>query len=267
MMMFFSYVSGFNGGILKEVSSAIFTPMQSGLAVLGRTIHGLNVTGDTVDALKEENSLLKEELARVKYDLNAANVRLEELDRLTQLLALKNQYYQYETTGARIIASSDDTWFSNFTIDKGLDDGLDVGMNVIADEGLVGIISEVSANFAIVRTIIDDNSFISVTINPTADNCIVGGSMSEIAQKGTLPFTNLDKAATKVAIGNTVVTSQISDKYMPGLLVGYISSITDDDNELTMSGSIAPVVDFKHLSDVLIVKRVKMTSEIKSEVE
>lgn len=267
MLMFFSYVSGFNGGIFKDFSSALFTPMQSGLSLLGKTIHSINVNGDTVDSLQEENRVLKEEIASLKYDLNAANVRLEELDRLTQLLALKNQYYQYETTGARIISSADASWYSNFTIDKGSNDGLEVGMNVIADEGLVGILSDVSPNFAIVRTIIDDNSFISVTINPTEDNCIVGGSMKEIADKGTLPFTNLDKAATKVAIGDRVVTSQISDKYMPGLLVGYISNITDDDNELTMSGSITPVVDFKHLSDVLIIRRVKVSSEIPNDIE
>ena len=49
------------------------------------------------------------------------------------------------------------------------------------------------------------------------------------------------------------MTSQISDKYLPGLLIGYVESIRWDNNNLTKSGELTPVVDFQHLSVVLVI--------------
>ena len=70
-------------------------------------------------------------------------------------------------------------------------------------------------------------------------------------------FSNLDDDDDQVAIGDVIVTSNISDKYLPGLMIGYVSSVSLDENELTKSGTVTPVVDFKHLSDVLVVLQLK----------
>jgi rod shape-determining protein MreC len=53
--------------------------------------------------------------------------------------------------------------------------------------------------------------------------------------------------------GDKVVTSNISDKYLPGILIGYIETINRDSNNLTKSGYIIPAVDFEHLSEVLVI--------------
>ena len=157
------------------------------------------------------------------------------------------------------LAKGSSNWFSTFTIDKGTSDGIEENMNVIADNGLVGIVTTVGKNYAVVRSIIDDTSNVSATISTTEDNCIVSGSLDLMTSDNLINFSNLDDAEGEVAIGDSVVTSNISDKYMPGLMIGYISSITGDDNDLTKSGTITPVVDFKHLSDVLVIKQVKET--------
>ena len=65
----------------------------------------------------------------------------------------------------------------------------------------------------------------------------------------------------KVAVGDKVVTSNISDKFLPGILIGYISSIESDPNNLTKSGYITPAVDFKHMSEVLVVTEMKQATE------
>ena len=54
-----------------------------------------------------------------------------------------------------------------------------------------------------------------------------------------------------------VVTSNISDQYLPGILIGYISSINTDSNNLTKSGYLTPVVDFEHLDEVLVIMELK----------
>ena len=50
-----------------------------------------------------------------------------------------------------------------------------------------------------------------------------------------------------------MVTSNISEKYLPGILIGYISELNNDANNLTKSGQITPVVDFEHLQEVLVI--------------
>ena len=70
-------------------------------------------------------------------------------------------------------------------------------------------------------------------------------------------FSNLDDDDNEVAIGDVIVTSNISDKYLPGIMIGYVSSVSLDENELTKSGTLTPAVDFKHLSDVLVILQLK----------
>ena len=64
-----------------------------------------------------------------------------------------------------------------------------------------------------------------------------------------------------VVAGDKVVTSNISDRYLPGILIGYIATVEEDSNHLTMSGKLTPVVDFEHLSDVLVITETKKLME------
>ena len=68
------------------------------------------------------------------------------------------KYPSYPKVAASVIAKDSGNWFSTFTIDKGKKDGVDVGMNVLAGSGLVGIVTDAGDNFAKVRCIIDDAS-------------------------------------------------------------------------------------------------------------
>jgi rod shape-determining protein MreC len=76
-----------------------------------------------------------------------------------------------------------------------------------------------------------------------------------------LPFTELRDENDEVAVGDPVVTSYVSDQYQEGLLIGYIYSIEDNPNNLTKSGTIAPVVDFLHLQEVLVITDMKNTGD------
>ena len=73
------------------------------------------------------------------------------------------------------------------------------------------------------------------------------------------PVWSINKLYNKVVVGDKVVTSDISDRYQPGILIGYISYIEEDSNNLTKSGYITPAVDFEHLSEVLVITELKQT--------
>ena len=257
MLLFFSYSTGFSGGPLETIANHIFIPMQKGIDYIGSTIAISSADTKTRKELVAENESLQAQVEDLNSKISNMELKLDELDELQKLYELDQSYYDYDTTGARIIGKSTSNWFNTFTIDKGSDDGIKVNMNVIADGGLVGIVSSVGDSYAVVRAIIDDTSNVSATISSTEDNCIVSGSLENMTASNLINFSNLDDSADKVAIGDMVVTSNISDKYLPGILIGYISEVNKDENDLSKSGTITPVVDFKHLSEVLVIKQLK----------
>ena len=174
------------------------------------------------------------------------------MNNLRELYKLDEQYSGYEKVGARIIARDSGNWFHAFTINKGTDDGLAVDMNVIAGGGLVGRIVDIGSNWAKVNAIINDNSNVSGMVLASADNLMVKGSLQLMAE-GVIGFGQLNDSQNTVEVGDKVVTSNISDKYLPSILIGYISEISQDTNNITKSGKITPAVDFEHLEEVLVI--------------
>lgn len=252
----FSYATDFSIGPLNVISGYFFVPIQKGIDVIGSSISISAADTKTKEELIKENEELRLIIEELNDKLDKNKVKQKELESLQNLYKLDQTYYDYETTGARIIAKGTSNWFNTFTIDKGSNDGIKPDMNVIADGGLIGIVVDVGVNYSVVRSIIDDTSNVSATISSTEDNCIVSGSLLTMSEENMILFADLDDD-NSVAIGDAVVTSNISDKYMPGLLIGYISYIQNDPNDLTKSGKITTVADFKHLSDVLVIMEVK----------
>ena len=196
----------------------------------------------TVDELTIENNRLQQE----RY----------ELERLQELYALDQNYADYKKVGAHVTANDSGNWFSSFTIDKGEQDGIKKDMNVMAGTGLVGIVTEVGPNWARVRSIIDDSSNVSALILSTSDKCIVKGDLT-LMNDGKIRFEQLANNGSEIKEGEQVVASHISSKYLQGILIGYVSEITTDANNLTRSGYITPAVDFQHLQEVLVITTTK----------
>ena len=178
------------------------------------------------------------------------------MDRLRELFELDQKYGDYPKVGARVTANDTGNWFSSFVIDKGANDGITVDMNVMAGTGLVGIITEVGPNWARVRSIIDDSSNVSAMVQSSSDTCIVAGDLT-LMQDGKIRFEQLSNNDTAIDSGEQIVTSHISSKYLPGILIGYVSEIETDANDLTRSGLITPAVDFQHMQEVLIITTTK----------
>ena len=74
---------------------------------------------------------------------------------------------------------------------------------------------------------------------------------------GKLRFEQLENNDNEIKEGEQVITSHISSKYVQGLLIGYVSEINVDENNLTRSGYITPAVDFKNLQEVLVITSTK----------
>ena len=261
MLLFAGYATGYSGEPIRTICNYVFVPMQKGLSYVGDAISINNNDTKTKEQLIAENEALQAQVDELSTQITNIRLQQSELVTLRELYELDQTYADYEKTGAHVIARGTSNWFDTFTIDKGSEDGIKVNMNVIAGSGLVGIVTDVGKNYAVVRAIIDDTSNVSGMIVSTTDTCIVSGSLSTMTDSNMILFSNLEDSENKVSVGDSFVTSNISDKYLPGILIGYVTEISDDSNQLTKSGKITPVVDFKHLQDVLVIMQLKETGK------
>ena len=234
LFMAVTFFTDFLASPLSNFAGGVILPFQSGISKVGSW---MNVRSQ-VDALTIENNSLQQD----KYELN----------NLRELYKLDEEYADYRKVGARVVSKEAGNWFHSFVINKGSLDGLEPDMNVMAGSGLVGHITEVGDNWAKVMAIIDDNSNVSAMVLSTEDSCIVQGNL-ETMDQGVITFSKLVNGETAVKEGDKVVTSYISTKYLPGILIGYVTQIQSDSNNLTSSGTITPAVDFAHLEEVLVI--------------
>ena len=244
------------GGPLSMVAGYVVVPFQKGITAVGSFL------SDRTDELAQlrdvlaENKRLKEQVDELTIENTLLQQDKYELNTLRELYKLDAQYEQYEKVGARIIAWDGGNWYNSFTIDKGSRDGIQIDMNVMSGSGLVGRVISVAPNWSKVMAIIDDNSNMSGMTLSTSDNLIVEGDL-ELMSEGIIRFKNLIDKEDKVVEGDKIVTSSISGKYLPGILIGYVSTIGRDSNNLTKSGTMTPAVDFAHLEEVLVILELK----------
>ncbi len=240
----------------KSIVTTVVVPMQNGIKYIGAWASGRAGSARGMEELIAENEALTQQVETLTEENENLSADQEELESLRGLLELKEEYSDYETVGARVIGSGSGNWYENMIINKGSGDGIAVNMNVLAAGGLVGIVTEGGTNYAKVESIISDGSSVSAMATSTDDTCVVQGNMESMSQDGCIDVNYISKDAV-MKEGDTLVTSHISSKYLPGFEIGTIRDITLDSSNLTQSAKVTPVVDFRHLKDVLVVTELK----------
>ncbi len=242
---------------LREAASRVIVPFQNGINQVGTWMSGKLEGFQDVEELAAQNKELEQRVAELTEENTRLAQNQEELARLQELYQLDQSYSEYDKVAAQVISKDPGNWYDTFVINKGSADGIEKDMNVIAGGGLVGLVVEVETNCATVRSIIDDSSSVSGMTASTSDTCIVSGDL-RLMDEGKLAFSHMS-TENAVAVGEQIVTSNISDKYLRGILIGYVSEVTEDSNHLTNTGYITPAVDFKHIQEVLVIKELKQT--------
>ena len=256
LMMVFSSFADKAAGPVKVLANITFIPLQQGINQVVGWRGDMKDNFSTMQQLRAENEDLQAQIDALTTENNYLQEERYEYERLQELYQLDQNYAEYEKTAAHVIGKDTGNWFNTFTIDKGSQDGIEVDMNVLAGSGLVGIITEVGPTWAKVRSIIDDSNNVSGMVLSTSDTCIVSGDLS-LMSSGQIAFDQMENNDNVVAVGDQIVTSYISDKYLQGILIGSISEINVDSNNLTRSGYIIPAVDFKNIQEVLVITTTK----------
>ncbi len=236
---------------IKSITGHFITPMQRGVNRIGKWVEDKTKVFGDIEELRAENEELKKEVIRYQSEIERNESELSELSELRDLYDLSLLYPDYNMTAARVFSSNSSEWFSEFYINKGLNDGIYEDCNVLSDKGLLGIVTESYDNYAKVRAIIDDNSSIIAEIGGNNVLCTLDGSLSTI-DDGYIIISDIDKDAD-IEEGDRVVTSNVSDRYFFGITIGYITDITMDTNNLTKSAHLIPASDFSDIDDVMVI--------------
>jgi rod shape-determining protein MreC len=201
--------------------------------------------------VKSDNDHLRAENDRLRREMRVLRTDTHRLRELESLLGLRERLAT-ETVTARVIAKDISPSFRvvRLAVDQGEQAGLRAGMPVVADEGLVGQVRRVSGRFADVLLTIDPESRVDVVVGESRAR----GRIEGLGERGRYRCRiQFDRADDQVNVGDEVFTSGLGKKFPASILIGYVSSIGDQEFGLQQEGEVTPSVDFTRLDEVLIL--------------
>ena len=208
-----------------------------------------NAAGNVMANLTADQETLSE-LRAENERLIARNAELEEAamstERLEGLLGLQSAY-SLNSTGARIISGSTDSWSDTVVINKGTSAGVAVGMPVTDSAGVIGQVIECGPGTSLVRLIVDENSGVSAMVQQSRAQGVLKGTAT-----GTLKLT-LIRTDQTVAVGDTIITSGLGGVFPKGLPLGKVLSVEKTPGALYYDIVVEPISSAESLEEVLVI--------------
>ncbi len=220
---------------IARLGTAIASPFRS----VADSISGLGASKERLDALEEQNAELRARLA----ELEEAR---QENERLRALVAFAEER-KLAKLGARVIRRPVSSWEGVIVVDRGADDGVEPGMPVIAAQGLVGQVAEVTASTATVRLLTDQQSGVASMVQSTRAPGVVRGSVS-----GALSLDFVDRTLLPL-IGDVVITSGLGGVYPTGIVVGDVTAVDDRRGELYPRVTVESRLMIERIEEVFIL--------------
>ena len=245
-------VSALTGLSLPDMAvKGILTPIRTGTARLTDKAQELYGYIFKYESLAAENEALKQQLSDIENNARIADTVTRENQRLRDLLELKNANEDYSLVDAYIISWSSNDWSSTFTINRGTNVGIQVGMCAVTANGeLVGLVQEAGSNYAVIKSIMDSSLEISATISASGYNGMVKGGYSE-GLSDKLRMNYLPSSAT-IHINDQVVTTG-STVYPRGLIVGKVVDAGFADTGVAKYAVLEPAAEIDALEQVFVI--------------
>ncbi len=204
------------------------------------------------EQLAAENEQLRQLVAELEEAARSGEDAIREVERLKDLLDLSNQRPELVYVDAKVTQRSSTNWGSDLTLNKGTLSGVAVDDCVIDQYGnLVGIVTEVGPNWALVTTILDPNTKLGGRIARIDDNAILEGDFT-LMQEGRLKLSYLP-ADSRLVSGDQVTTSGVGELYPADLTVGTIRSLHTEADGISRYAVIDPSADIEHIRYVYII--------------
>lgn len=237
------------GGTARRLARDAVSPLQGGIGSVTSPVSDWFSGITSAGSLKSENRRLRKQLDDAQGQLDSAQTAGQENERLKKLLDLPS-VAQIPSVAARVVGGPVGNFEWTVQLDRGANSGLEVGMPVVAGEGLVGRVVAISSERSTVLLLTDPASGVGVRLDRTGLTGIAEGRTGRSDLK--LAFVN---ATADVQNGDLVVTSGLQNgRYPAGIPVGKIDKLNKRAGALDLDAQIAPAVDFAHLEFVKVLK-------------
>lgn len=240
---------GFNP--VSVAVNTVTAPVKTGFSYIARTVTEFRDFIWDMRAYKADNERLEAENITLKQQNRDIAAYREENERLQALLELKNTFGNYSMVAAKIISYSGTNNCEQIEINKGALHGIVRDNAVLSNDGIVGKVTEVGPNYAIVKTILDASSAVGIRVSRTGGTGLIEGD-TELAGNNQCKLSFMDKN-TPLIVGDVIETSGSGGIYPPGYPVGTVMSIAADTTGTLSSAVIDPAVDFDKISEVLVI--------------
>lgn len=237
-------------GYLSSFSRLALSPfvgVQTWISTRFQALQDFINTPRDVTLLRLQNAELEAEIARLQAQIIELQQQNSELEVLSALLDFARANPENEYLSAAVIGRDPSPFLHYVIINRGSDDGLQRGMPVVSQQGLIGRIAAVTAGAASVQLITDPSVAINVLIQPSEAEASLEGSIT-----GEINVLEIPQAAN-VQPGDLVLTSGLGGSYPANIVIGQITSVRTRPFDLFQSASVQPVADFSQLDIVLVI--------------
>ncbi|MBQ4550516.1 MAG: rod shape-determining protein MreC [Oscillospiraceae bacterium] len=229
----------------------ILQPLRAGAQALTRQAEGIYSYLFRYEALEERVKQLEAENAQLREEIRAAAALTREVERLTEALDLKNQREDFVLLDTYIIGWDSGDWSESCTINKGSLAGVQVDQCVITANGeVVGLITEVGTNYAVVKTVLDSSLEVSANIATSGYNGMVQGGYAT-GEEGYLRMNYLPSDA--VICNHDQVVTAGSTLYPRDLVLGNVVDAGFDETGVAKFAILEPAADFGSLEQVFVL--------------
>lgn len=236
---------------VRSVLGTIASPFQAAVTWVTDAVSGFGEYFTAFKSLTAENEELRRQLEEANDQLYNAQLLEEENEWMRDYLGLKRLHTDYQFEEASIIGRESSSYLTVFTLNRGALHGIETGMPVLTEDGIVGAVVEVGATWCRVETLIETASAVGAYVERSAQSGIVSGSF-DLAADGLCIMEYLPQDAD-IRVGDRVLTSGISSIYPAGLLVGEVTALTVDPYSQGIVATIQPAVDLTELRKVMIL--------------
>jgi rod shape-determining protein MreC len=237
-------------GVLTPLESVVATPLNSIQGAVNDIVTAVTRTVEdfaNIRDLQERSRDLERSLARLQAELVELREVKHDYDRLSALLDYTSTSSNREYVTADVIGLDTSGLMRVIYINRGARDGVEVGMPVVTELGLVGRITGVRAAASQVLLISDTNSSVSARLQTSRAEGSVRGQLSATLRMELIPREE------EVTPGELVVTSGLGGGFPPGLVIGQVTSIRRFEFELFQEAEVRSLNDFDRLEFVLVI--------------
>ena len=249
-MIIYSLQSDANG--ISSSVSTVVSPLQ-------KIVYNINSrVKETVDfflnfsEVKLENEQLKQKNAELANELIEYESLKDEVERLREALNFTESRSNYNYVGVNIIGYSGSSLSDGYIIDKGSNDGIAKNMVVVSSKGLVGKVTKVSSNFAVVQSILNENIAVAVMDQQTREATGMLQGLSDKKDTNMTVVYNLP-IDSDVKEGDIIITSGLGKIYPKEIPVGTVVSVQEDNVKVMKSAVVEPFVNFNKLEELFVV--------------